>query len=431
VKSPARIGVLMAVLTLAIGAALFNKDRIATVLSSGDVVRINFAQDYKLREDLTDVKIAGVPVGRVSSVEENGDGTATVEVKVGEGVRDKLGTAPSAEIRPVTLLGGKYYVDLVPGGDKGSPAADIPVERTRLPVELDKVARSLQPPALEGARSAVSQLDKTLNQGGSSAIDELLADAPPALAPAGQVLTAARGTNPRTDLPDLVRNLESTGRVLSEQDGRLDAIVHDLATGSAVLGKRARDVAGTIETLPDTLHSANAGLSRLDATLGRLRNTADSARPVARELNTTLEHADPVLVKARPLVSDAKDLLVDARPLVQDLVPASQRTTDVMRGLNGPVLDRVNGPITKFVLSPWNGTGPYTGSGSDRPFYQEVAFLAANLVREAVASDRNGHVIMAHAGIGPGSVGGLPISFEQLVSQLIQMQVRKAEGGPR
>ncbi|MFF5988817.1 MlaD family protein [Prauserella flavalba] len=421
----------MAVVTVAIGVALFNKDRIATMLSPGDVMRINFAQDYKLRENLTDVKVAGVPVGRVSSVEENGDGTAMVEVKIDDGVRGKLGKSPSAAIRPVTLLGGKYYVDLVPGGDKGTPDGDIPVARTTVPVELDKVARALQPSALDGARSTIAQLDKTLDNGGTAAIDELLADAPPVLVPAGQVLTAAQGTNPRTDLPNLVHNLESTGRVLTEQDGRLDSIVRDLSSTSSVLGNRARDIASAIETLPDTLHSANSGLSRLDTTLGKLRDTADSARPVARELNKTLEHADPVLVKARPLVSDVKNLLVDARPLVQDLVPASQRTTDVLRGLNGPVLDRVNGPINKFVLSPWNGTGPYTGSGSDRPFYQEVAFLAANLVREAVVSDRNGHVIMAHAGVGPGSVGGLPISFEQLVSQLIQMQVQKPEGGPR
>jgi phospholipid/cholesterol/gamma-HCH transport system substrate-binding protein len=429
--APAKIGVLMAVVTIAIGVALFNKDRISTSLSSGDLLRVNFAQDYKLRESLTDVKIAGVPVGRVSSVKETGDGTAVVEVKIDDGVRQKLGRTPSAAIRPVTMLGGKYYVDLVPGGDKGNPDDDIPVERTKVPVELDKVARALQPSALDGARSSISQLDKTLGNGGSTAIDQLLADAPSALAPASDVLTAARGTNPRTDLPSLVSGLESTGRVLTQQDGQLTSIVEDLSSTSSVLGNRARDLAATLNTLPETLRSADSGLSRLDTTLGKLKDTADSARPVARELNNTLEHADPVLVKARPLVTDAKNLLVDARPLVQDLVPAGKRTTDVLHGLNGPVLDRVTGPITKFVMSPWNGTGNYNGSGSDRPFYQEVAFLAANLVRESVVSDPNGHVIMAHAGVGPGSVGGLPISFEQLVAGLIQMQVQKAEGGPR
>ncbi|MET8249151.1 MlaD family protein [Streptomyces sp. NPDC005202] len=429
--SPAKIGVLMAVVTLAIGAALFNKDRIATTLSAGDVLRINFPEDYKLREDVTEVKVAGVPVGRVSSVDRNGDGTAMVEVKIDDGVREKLGKSPSAEVRPVTLLGGKYYVELVPGGDKGSPDGTIPVQRTKVPVELDKVTRALQPSALDGARSSIAQLDKTLGNGGSTAIDELLADAPPALVPAGQVLTAAQGTNPRTDLTNLVHGLESTSRVLTEQDGQLDSIVRNLSSTSSVLGNRARDISGTLQTLPDALHSAKSGLSRLDTTLGKLKNTADSARPVARELNTTLKHADPVLVKAKPFVSNVRKLLVDTRPLVQDLVPASRQATEVMNGLNGPVLDRINGPITKFTLSPWNGTGNYTGSGSNKPFYKEVGFLAANMVREAVVSDRNGHVIMAHAGVGPGSVGGLPISFEQLVSQLIQMPVQKSEGGPR
>ena len=54
----------------------------------------------------------------------------------------------SAAIRPTTLLGGNYYLELEPGGDRGPLRGDIPLALTELPVELDKVALALQPDLL-------------------------------------------------------------------------------------------------------------------------------------------------------------------------------------------------------------------------------------------------------------------------------------------
>lgn len=429
--SPAVVGIGLAVAAVAAGVFLFNKDRVITTLTPGETVRINFERDYHLREFITQAKVSGVPVGKVSSVEEHDNGTAMVEVKIDSDVLGKLGAHPSAAIRPTTMLGGNYYVDLVPGGGKGAFSGEIPAARTKIPVELDKVARALQPSALQGMRSSTARLDETLKNGGTAAIDRLLADAPPALAPAGEVLAATRGTNPRTDLPNLVRGLESTSRVLDQHEGQLDAIVRDLDSTSSVLGNRSNELADTIDQLPSTLDTANTGLSRLDTTLGKLRDTAGPAMPIARELDRTLEHADPVLRRARPLVTDLKNLLSDAHPLVRDLVPASRRATTVLDNLSGPVLDRVNGPIKDFVMSPYSGKGPYAGSGSDRPVYQEVGFMFANLTRATSLSDRNGHAISFHPGIGPGSVAGLPISAERLFTHLLGLQVPKPEGGPR
>lgn len=420
--SPMQLGIGFLILVLISGVGLFQKNRIMTTLSSGDSIEATFARDYRLKPYETKVKIAGVPVGVVTSVSRAEDGTADVSLKVDGGTRDKLGAAPSAAIRPTTLLGGNYYVELLPGGGPGELRGPIPRERTETPVELDKVAAALQPPALQGMRTSIHQMDATLGQDGQRALEDLVRHAPDTLEPAGKVLDSLRGTHPDRDLTQLVEGLQSTARVLNSEQGQLDGIIGDFNTFSATLGRQSEPVAATLHDLPETLITARAGFQHLNGSLTELRRTAGPARPAVRELDSLLANADPVLVKARPVVRDLRGLLVDARPLVQDLVPASERTTAVLDDVRGPFLDRVNGPIMHTALSPYRGTGPYEGTGSNRPLYQEAAHMISALDNTSKMTDRNGAAIAFQIGVGPGTAGGLPISFEQLVKRLSTMQ---------
>lgn len=420
--SPMKFGAGFLVLALITGVGLFQKDRIITTLSPGDSITANFARDYRLKTFQTEVKVAGVPVGVVTSVDRAGNGTVDVNLKLDSGTTDKLGTEPSAVIRPTTLLGGNYYVELLPGGGSGDLRGAIPIERTKTPVELDRVAAALQPPALGGLRSSVHRLDDTLGRDGQQALEDLARHAPDTLGPAGTVLDAAQGTRPDSDLPELVGGLQSTARVLSEKQGQLDGIVDHLHTASSTLGRQSGSVADTMHDLPQTLSTARAGLHDLNGSLHELRRTAGPARPAVRELDRVLAKTDPVLVKTRPVVRDLRRLLGDARPVVAELVPTSERATGVLDDVRGPVLDRLNGPVMHTVLSPWRGSGPYEGGGTDRPFYQELAYAVTNLNSTSKMTDRNGASVAFMPGIAPGSVGGLPMSFEQLMRHLVSLQ---------
>ncbi|MGZ4521754.1 MAG: hypothetical protein ACXVXW_15275, partial [Mycobacteriaceae bacterium] len=55
---------------------------------------------------------------------------------------------------------------------------------------------------------------------------------------------------------------------------------------------------------------------------------------------------------------------------------------------------------------------------SDKPLYQDVGYMAANVTRASSMNDHNGAVIAFQPGIGPGSLGGLPISLEQMFTRL-------------
>jgi len=418
--TPFQIGLAIILVAAAAAVPLFLKAQIATLLAPGGSLTVHFAADRELDTYRTDAKVAGVPVGKVISVRPGSDGGAEVTVKISEDAYTALGSAPAAAIRPTTLLGGRYYVDLIPGGLPGAPDGDIPRPRTRLPVEVEQVAAALQPSARIGGQHAVAALDDTLSSGGDTALRELLAHAPSTLPPVGGVLQGLRGEHPDSDLPDLVGNLEATARVLTDRQGQLAGTLTDLDTTGGVLDRRADDVAAALDTLPSTLDSANTGLDALDTTMRKLRETAGPARDIVGPLRRLLDKADPVLSDARPVVSDLRSVLRDARPTIDDLVPAADDLTEMSDNLSGAVLDRINGPIRQTVFSPFVGSGPYAGDGADFPFYKAVGYMASNLNRSARYTDPNGAVVSLQFGAGPGSLAGLPVSVVQMFEHLAQ-----------
>jgi phospholipid/cholesterol/gamma-HCH transport system substrate-binding protein len=400
-----KLGVGFLVGVLAVGWAVFNKAQLSTWLHPGETIKVHFADNYRLRPYFSEAKIAFVPVGMVTGVEELRDHSALVSVKLYDGAVDRLGSQPSAVIRPTTLLGGNYFLDLEPGGDPGRfTAPEIPPQRTRVPVEMDKIAAAFQPDALTGMRGTLTKFDETLSGGTKGALQRLVSDAPGGLRPTGEVLDGLRGTHPETDLTDVVTGFEATARELAQPPGRLDAILADLATLSSSFGDQSQAFATALHEMPSALHSAEHGLDRLNTTLDVLRDTAPDIRPSARELSATLEHVDPVLHRARPVVADLRDLLGDAHPLLRQLGPDARDLTDVLDDLRGPVLDRVNGPIADLIHHPYHGSGPYAQTSTDKPIFEELGYAVADLDR-ATTMDRNGAGIAFEAEPVPETEG--------------------------
>ncbi|WP_131766536.1 MlaD family protein [Candidatus Protofrankia californiensis] len=415
------VGIGVTVAILLFGAAVFQMEKIMAMLSSGDTIRAEFSRGYKLEEYHSEVRIANATVGKVTDVKLTDHGTVLVSMKVDNDVRDILKSAPSAAIRPTTLLGGVYYVSLLPGGANGKfDGNTIPVQRTSVSVELDKVLSAVTPPAQKGVQSSISQLDGTLRQGGKESVRDLLNDAPGVLQPAGEVLGAARGTRPGTDLTELVEGLETTAVVLNRTDGQLSSIFTDMHRATAALAAGSQPLAESMTTMPDTLRTTRTGLGDLRGSLDLLTSTAESLRPTAKSLDSLLQDLDPVLVRARPLVSDTRTLLTDLRPLVQELIPTADKATQVLSNVRGPVLDRINGPIKQMVLSPWQGSGVYQDGGSSNRFYEELGYLGVNGAKVFQTHDQNGTHGRLMAGVGGRTLGGaaVPMSLEQYLESL-------------
>ena len=167
-RSANTTGALVLLFLLLFSLFAFNRPRVEMTLSSGEGLKAEFSQAYKLVPYQSVVKLAGVEVGTVTGFERTGSNHAVVEMKLDNGTREKLGTTPSANVRPTLVLGGTYYVELVRGGNGGSVAEDstIPVERTHVPVELDKVLSAITPDATEAVHGTVRSLDRTFDRRG-------------------------------------------------------------------------------------------------------------------------------------------------------------------------------------------------------------------------------------------------------------------------
>lgn len=424
---PRTVGLIVFALAVTVMLGVFQKERIATTVRDTDTVVATFERSYKLDPYRSDVKLAGVIVGTVSGVEHNEDGTANVSMELDDGVAETLGEKPSAAIRPTLLLGGRYYVDLVPGGEGSFDAeGPIPVERTRLPVELDRVLSAFTPAARESVPRVVERFDKTLQSGGREALRSLVEEAPGTLRPGADVLRAARGSRPNRDLTDLVSGLESFASAVTEKDGELDTILSGLADTSDALADVQQPVSQSIATSANTLRVTRAGLADLRPTLNRLEKTADRMRPTAAEADDLLEALAPALEQLRPLVDDLRPTLREARPLVERLVPTSQQATSILNDLDGPVLDRVNGPILSAVNERWSGSGPYDGGGGNgHRTYEELGYLFHNASSAFGYQGPNGTLTRLTAGVGINSVGGSGITLQKYLEMIT------AQGGVR
>jgi phospholipid/cholesterol/gamma-HCH transport system substrate-binding protein len=418
--SELRLGTIFVIVAVVAGLLLFQKQRIMTSIKPGDTIAADFVSNHRISPFGAQVKIAGVPIGSVTTVKRLDNGHTRLGIKVHGDALEKMGTAPSAAIRPTTLLGGNYYMDIIPGGRRGAFHGTIPSSRTQLPVELDSIAAALNAPAREGIRTSVRDLGGALDDEGAKALQDLSAHAPKTLEPAAGALGAVRGTQPGTDLPRLVRGFESASRVLSEKNGQLDSSVRDLAKLTAVLDARRTDQREALDDAPETLESTEKMLVKLRKTLHTLEDTSDEIRPSVDELDKVLEDLDPVLVKAGPVVRDLRVVAGDLRPVLDELTPMAADLTAVFNNLRGPVLNRTNGQILPALNSDWHGSGLYEGNGSDAELYKEIAYTFSNLDQGHMA-DANGAMSNVLSSYGPGSVFGLPISGELLTKLFMDM----------
>jgi phospholipid/cholesterol/gamma-HCH transport system substrate-binding protein len=422
------LGVLVLVAVFVILAIIYNKAYLGTkaagIFTSTDTVAAEFDQNYKLiaYEAGSDVKTAGIVVGRITGLDPTGRGTYKVTMQVNGDLRDKLGSAPTATIRATLLLGGRYYIDLEPGGNPGKFTDEtIPVQRTKLPVELYDVvdAAAGTPAPWQGIRSSIDQYDAILRQDGGNAIRDLVQHAPATLDPGKDVLMGLRGTQPGSDWTQAVEGLRNTAAGLTSHAGQIESIITSVDKSTASLAGSAAPVSSFAATLPETMRTTRAGLDDLRPTLDHLADVSDDFRPSARALSRAMKSLDPALDEARPVMHDLKDVLRDARPLVDRLSPLSRHASDVFDDINGRALDGVNGPLMHSLYSNWKGTGPYAGGGNNgNPLYKQLAYLASTAGSVWGYHDQRGAYSRVSAGGGSETLGALFRPFPQQMHKL-------------
>jgi phospholipid/cholesterol/gamma-HCH transport system substrate-binding protein len=196
----------------------------------------------------SDVRILGVPVGRVVSVRPAGDSVSVVLEY--DGKYRVPADAKAAVVAP--SLVSDRYVQLLPayaGGPALRSGADIPLARTAVPVELDQITGNLDRlstalgPNGANRKGALSDLLDTAAHnldGSGQRIHDTVGDLSQATA------TLAGG---RDDLFSTVKNLQAFTRTLAANDPQVRRLNTDLAGVSDQLAGERDDLGNAVQNL--------------------------------------------------------------------------------------------------------------------------------------------------------------------------------------
>jgi len=196
----------------------------------------------------SDVRVLGVPIGTVTSVTPVGDRVA-VAFEYDAAVRVPA-NARAAVVAP--SLVSDRYVQLLPAYTSGpvlSSGSSIPLDRTAVPVELDRISQSLDDLMValgpEGANrnGALSRLLDTGArnlQGQGIAIHDTNHDLS---------LTLQTLAGGRSDLFSTVKNLQSFTSTLAVNDSQVRRLNGDLASVSDQLAGERADLAAALKNL--------------------------------------------------------------------------------------------------------------------------------------------------------------------------------------
>ncbi|MBA3744411.1 MCE family protein [Sporichthya sp.] len=197
------------------------------------------------------VDVLGVPVGTVTDVEPQG---TSVAVSMSIPADFKVPADAGALIIPPTVITDRY-VELTPVWSSGPVMADgavIPLERTRTPVEFDRIIK-----ALDGLANSLSSDARTVG-----AIQDALGVAAKNLKGNGTAinkgiagLSTVIGTlsADRDDLTTLIRSLDGLTATFAQNDATVRRFGRNVTQATKVLADNGALLASTLEALTGAL----------------------------------------------------------------------------------------------------------------------------------------------------------------------------------
>lgn len=222
-RNPVVIGFigLAAIALMMVGA--FRADRLP-IIGGGDTYHAEFAEIGGLKAG-NEVRIAGVPVGKVKSIELAGN-KVDVTFKIDKGTQ--FGPQTGAEIRLRTLLGAQFLALTPKGSGQLQHGATIPLNRTVAPYDVVQ---------------AFSDLSRTTDQINI-----------PVLAEALDSLSEISNQTPE-EFQGAIRGVSDLSRNLAARDSEINTLLRNLKKVSGVLNSR-NDELVTLFKDSDTLFSA-------------------------------------------------------------------------------------------------------------------------------------------------------------------------------
>jgi ABC-type transporter Mla subunit MlaD len=297
----------------------------AILVYFGFTKHIPFKHGYRLKAQFatavnihpkSPVRVAGVDVGKVSSVTRSGKaGLVTMEIE-SKGL--PIHSDATLKIRPRIFLEGNWFVELQPGSPSAntlSSGATIPITQTSDPVQLDQVLDALNTDTRSNLQTFLIEYGDALTRKPNAAENaeqdpdvrglnaaQALAKAyhrgPPSLRGTAVINQAIGGTEPH-DLSKLVAGIGKVTAGLNVHEQQLGELIGNFNTFFSEFAAQSAPLRATVAELPSSLLSIDRGLAALNASFPPTRTFARDILPGVRATNPTVAAALPWIAQVQ------------------------------------------------------------------------------------------------------------------------------------
>ena len=291
--------------------------------AKGYQVKVDFANAGQLASQ-ADVRISGVPVGKVAKVELGPRNTTEATLQI-DPQYSPIPLDSRAILRTKTLL-GETYVELTPGNrQSGTPVADggmLPERQVKEQVTLDQIFQTFDAETRAGFQKW-QQGAAASYAGRGGDINDAFGNLPSFTDSADQTLAVL---NAQSDaVQKLVRDTGVVFGALSERGSQLTQLVTNSNTVFTTTALRNQELAQTFEYLP-TFEAESK------KTVEALQKFAISADPLVLQLQPAAEQLSPLLVSAGQFATPLEQVTTTLNPLTDASIAGVPALTRVLNG---------------------------------------------------------------------------------------------------
>jgi phospholipid/cholesterol/gamma-HCH transport system substrate-binding protein len=330
---------LAAVTVLVLGAAAFALVALGASDEDGG--------DYKVRAIFEnagfvipgeDVKVAGVRVGSIDSIDVTDDFKAAVVLDITDPGYQDFRQDAECIVRPQSLIGERFVeCELTQArapGEEAPPELEqieegegegqylLPVERTGKAVDLDLINNIMREPERERLSIILSDLGIGVAGRGRD-LSDVIRRADPALKEIDEVL-----------------------KILAEQNDALADLARDSDDVLAPLARERRHVSGAIENAGEVAEATAERRADLEADLERLPVFLRELKPTMVRLGALSDEMTPVLTDLGAVAPDVNRMILELGPFSRAAIPsfeslgeAADRGTPAVRAARPVITD--------------------------------------------------------------------------------------------
>jgi phospholipid/cholesterol/gamma-HCH transport system substrate-binding protein len=302
-----------------------------------------------------DVKVAGVKVGKIDSMDITRDFKAVVVLDIEDPAYQDFRTDARCQVRPQSLI-GERFVECTPTQKRAVGAEPppelrqvkrgeaegqylLPVENTEKSVDLDLINNVMRLPYRQRLSLILSELGTGL-AGRGSEVNLVIRRADPALKEVDKVLALLATQN--KVLADLARDSDTSLAPLARERRHVSSFIEHSSDVAEATAERGADLAADIERLPPFLRELRPTARAIGDLSDEMRPVLSDVGDVAPSINQMIIALGPFSEAGIPAVDSLGEASKIGTPAIKDALPV---TKDLRR------LAKISKPVGKTAAT--------------------------------------------------------------------------------